>query len=54
MPAAPGTTTPGARVVATVAAFAVALSPAGASSDVPQAVPVPLPGQLTLFGPEVA
>ena len=53
-PASPGTTTPGARVVAMITALAVMASPTGASTDVPQAGPVPIPGQLTLFGPEVA
>ena len=53
-PASPGTTTPAARVLARGPAVAVLASPTGASIDVPQPVAVQIPGQLSLFGPEVA
>ncbi len=49
---APGTAILGARVASVLAAFAVGLSPTGASSQPVQAAPPALPGQLSLFADE--
>ncbi len=51
-PTTPGTTTPGARLTALVAAYAVAMSPAGASASVPMPATTPLAYPLGVEQPD--